>query len=144
MTRIPVLIVALACCPVADAMDIWGQGEVPRITNPADVPHTLEEIWSGYDAHYDTYNPLEVVIHKTWEVPGGVVVNWVQLTVGTFQGQKAIVCGYFAYPKGATNLPAILFIQGGPQNGSSGPAEQWARRGYAAFVPNLNAQAAMV
>ena len=144
MTRIPVLIVALACCPVADAMDIWGQGEVPRITNPADVPHTLEEIWSGYDAHYDTHNPLEVVIHKTWEVPGGVVVNWVQLTVGTFQGQKAIVCGYFAYPKGATNLPAILFIQGGPQNGSSGPAEQWARRGYAAFVPNLNAQAAMV
>ena len=58
MKRMSVLIVVLACCPVADAMDIWGQGEVPRITNPADVPHTLEEIWSGYDAHYDTHNPL--------------------------------------------------------------------------------------
>ena len=62
------------------AMDIWGQGEVPRITDPKDVPQTLPEIWKGYNECYDKHNPLEAVVHKTWETPDGIVVNWVQVT----------------------------------------------------------------
>ena len=100
------------------AMDIWGKGEVPRITDPRDVLPTLPEMWKGYDDNYDKNNPLQAVVHKTWETKDGIVVNWVQLTVGTFQGKKSIVCGYWAYPKGAQNLPAIMNTNGGPQTGT--------------------------
>ena len=120
------------------AMDIWGQGEVPRITDPRDVPQTLPEMWKGYDESYDKHNPLEAVIHKTWETQDGMVVNWVQISVGTFRGKKSIVCGYWAYPKGARNLPAIMNTNGGPQTGGEGSALHYARLGYACFNPNHN------
>ena len=120
------------------ATDIWGTGEVPRLSDPADVPKTLEEIWSGYEQSYDANNPLEAKVHKTWEVDGDIVVNWVQLTVGTFQGKKAVVCGYWTYPKGAKNLPAIVMFNGGPQTANEAVAVGWARLGYACFHPNHN------
>ncbi|MGY8713371.1 MAG: alpha/beta hydrolase family protein, partial [Verrucomicrobiia bacterium] len=93
--------------------------------------------WKGYDESYDKHNPLEVKVHKTWE-DQGIVVNWVQLTIGTFQGQKTIVCGHWAYPKGAKNLPAILNTHGGPQSGSERGAVGFAQLGYACFNPNQN------
>ena len=122
----------------AQAADIWGKGDVPRITDPKDLPQTLPELWKDYDANFDRYNPLEAKIHKTWETEDGIVVNWVQLTVGTFQGKKSIVCGYWAYPKGAQNLPAIMNTNGGPQTGGEGSALHYARLGYACFNPNHN------
>jgi dienelactone hydrolase len=127
-----------------NASNIWGTGEVPRITKPENVPQTLEEIWSGYEQTYDKYNPLEAKFHKTWEVDNQkIVVNWVQLTVGTFQGKKATVCGYWAYPKDAKNLPAIVNFHGGPQTASENSAINWARLGYACFHPNHNDKAKM-
>jgi len=129
---------ALGCSMNAHAVDIWGKGDVPRITDPKDVPQTLTEMWKDYDANYDKNNPLEAKIHKTWETNDGIVVNWVQLTVGTFQGKKSIVCGYWAYPKGAQNLPAIMNTNGGPQTGGEGSALHYARLGYACFNPNHN------
>jgi dienelactone hydrolase len=154
-----VAMVALSCFGFpslfAGEADIWGTGEVPRITDPKDVPRTIEEIWTGYEQNYDKNNPLEAKIHKTWEVEdGSIVVNWVQLTVGTFQGKKAIVCGYWAYPKGmsrrsgakadATNLPGIVMFHGGPQTASEDGAVNWARLGYACFHPNHNDKVNMV
>ncbi len=135
--------IAIGCLCYASSsggeVDIWGTGEVPRLTDPADVPQTLEEIWTSYEQNYDKNNPLEVKVHKTWEVDdGAIVVNWVQLTVGTFQGKRTIVCGHWAYPKGAKNLPAILNTHGGPQSGSEGGAVNFARLGYACFNPNQN------
>ena len=134
--------IAISCFGVSSlfaATDIWGTGEVPRLTDPADVPQTLEEVWSGYEQNYDKNYPLEAKIHKTWEVDNGtIVVNWVQLTVGTFQGKKAIVCGYWAYPKDATNLPGIVMFHVGPQTASEEGAVYWARLGYACFHPNHN------
>jgi hypothetical protein len=124
---------------LAGTTDIWGTGEVPRLTDPADVPQTFDEIWTGYEKSYDQHNPLEAKIHKTWEVDGGhIVVSWVQLTVGTFQGKKAVVCGYWAYPKGAKDLPGIVMFNGGPQTAGEGGAVDWARLGYACFHPNHN------
>ena len=135
--------IALSCFGGASLLagtnDIWGGGEVPRLTDPANIPQTFEEIWPSYDKSYDQNNPLEAKIHKTWEVDGGqIVVNWVQLTVGTFQGKKAVVCGYWAYPKGAKNLPGIVLFNGGPQTSGEGGAIDWARLGYACFHPNHN------
>ena len=131
-------LLALSAMSNARAMDIWGRGEVPRITDPADVPRTIDEIWRDYNRSYDRNNPLEARIHKTWEREGDIVVNWVQITIGTFQGKKSIVCGHWAYPKGARNLPAVLNTHGGPQSGSEDGAVNFARLGYACFNPNQN------
>jgi dienelactone hydrolase len=131
------LLFILLGCSVANAVDIWGNGEVPRITDPKEVPKTIDAMWKGYVESYDKHNPLEVKVHKTWE-DQGIVVNWVQLTIGTFQGQKTIVCGHWAYPKGAKNLPAILNTHGGPQSGSERGAVGFAQLGYACFNPNQN------
>ncbi len=144
--RLRILNIALAAIVLSrfglaavTAADIWGTAEVPRLTDPAQVPQRLEEIWTGYEQSYDGHNPLEATVHKTWEVDGGkIVVNWVQLTVGTFQGQKTIVCGYWAYPKGADKLPGIVMFHGGPQTASEEGAVNWARLGYACFHPNHN------
>lgn len=126
------------------SIDIWGKGEVPRIADPHQVPGTLEEIWEGYEKNYDANNPQEVKIHKTWEVDGGaIVVNWAQFTLGTFQGKKSIVCGYWAYPKGAHKLPGLVVFHGGPQTASDNGAVNWARLGYAVFHPNHNDKVAM-
>lgn len=125
------------------AMDIWGKGDVPRITDPKDLPQTLTEMWKDYDLNFDKNNPLEAKIHKTWETSDNIVVNWVQLTMGTFQGQKSIVCGFWAYPKGAQNLPAIMNTNGGPQTGGESSALFYARLGYACFNPNHNAKEKM-
>jgi dienelactone hydrolase len=124
--------------------DIWGAGEVPRLTDSKQVPQTIEELWEGYEQHYDQHNPLEAKIYKTWEVEGDIVVNWVQLTVGTFQGKKALVSGYWAYPKGAKGLPGIVMFNGGPQTANEGVAVNWARLGYACFHPNHNDRIEMV
>jgi dienelactone hydrolase len=132
------LLAILAMVTRVHAFDIWGQGEVPRITDSKDVPQTLDELWKGYNESYDKNNPLEAKIHKTWETKDGIVVSWVQITVGTFQGKKAIVCGYWAYPKGANDLPAIMNTNGGPQTGGEGSALHYARLGYACFNPNHN------
>ena len=35
---------ALACSINTHAADIWGKGDVPRITDPKDVPQTLPEL----------------------------------------------------------------------------------------------------
>ncbi|TWU38883.1 Exo-poly-alpha-D-galacturonosidase precursor [Novipirellula aureliae] len=120
----------------AAEMDIWGKGEVPSITDPNDVPQTLEDIWSGYEKSYDAHNPLEIKIHKTWKTNDGIVVNWVQMTVGTFLGEKAVICGYWAYPEGAKSLPALLALSGGKQTAAERTVLEWARRGYACFHPN--------
>jgi len=122
--------------PLLAEMDIWGKGEVPRITDPKDVPQTLPAMWKGYDESYDKNNPLETKILKTWETPEGIVANWVQITVGTFQGEKAIICGFWTYPKGGKNLPAILNTNGGGQGASLGAALYYSYLGYACFNPN--------
>ena len=122
----------------AQTIEIWGMGEVPRITDPKHVPRTINEIWKDYDRSYDKNNPLEVKFHKTWQREGDIIVHWVQLTIGTFQGKKSMVSGYWAYPKGVTGLPAILNTNGGPQTGSERSAVSFARLGYACFSPNQN------
>jgi len=121
---------------VLGGMDIWGKGEVPSITDPKYVPRTLNEIWDAYEKDYDKNNPLEPVIHKTWETEDGIVVSWAQVTVGTFRGKKATICGYYAYPKGAKSLPAVVAFTGGGQGAVGGIAEEWARLGYVGFHPH--------
>ncbi len=135
MKKLSILLIFIPHFVVA-APDIWGKGEVPSITREKDVPRTLNEIWDAYEKDYDTYNPLEAKIHKTWETDDGIVVNWAQVTVGTFRGQKATICGYYAYPKGAKNLPAVLAFTGGSQGAVAGIAEEWARLGYVGFHPH--------
>jgi len=132
----PLLVLLAVPHCLLGAMDIWGTGEVPSITDAKEVPRSLNEIWDAYEKDYDKNNPLEAKIHKTWETDDGIVVNWAQVTVGTFRGEKAVICGSFAYPKGAKNLPAVLAFTGGSQGAVPGIAEEWARLGYVGFHPH--------
>lgn len=136
-------LLALAVTSDAQTIDIWGKGEVPRITDTKHVPQTIDEIWKDYDESYDKNNPLEAKVHKTWQREGGIVVNWVQITIGSFQGKKSMVCGYWAYPKGVRGLPAILNTNGGPQTGGEDSAVNFAKLGYACFNPNQNQNVTM-
>jgi alpha-L-fucosidase 2 len=138
----PLLILLAVPHCLLGATDIWGTGEVPSISDTNDVPRTLHAIWDAYEKDYDEHNPLEAKIHKTWETDDGIVVNWAQVTVGTFRGKKAVICGYYAYPAGATNLPAIVAFTGGAQVAVESIAIEWARLGYACFHPNNNQNAA--
>jgi len=130
---------ALALSSSFAAGDIWGAGSVPAIESAEDVPRSLEQLWSGYEEDYDRRNPLETEILKTWE-EDGIVYNVVRFTVGVFRGEKAKLAGFYAYPKGGEDLPAIVQTNGGGQRASLYGPRKWAQRGYACFNPNNGAQ----
>jgi len=134
---LPLFLILQPALLVADSL--WGKGEVPRLTDPASVPQTLEALWSGYEAAYDQHNPLEVEILKTWE-EDGIRLHVVRFTVGTFQGKKAKLAGFYGYPVNGNALPAVVQTNGGGQRGSLFGVKKWAAAGYAVFNPNNGAQ----
>lgn len=98
------------------------------VDNPA-TPQNLDELWAGY-ADFDRATPLESETLKEWE-QDGVVCRVVRYQVGVFKGAPARVAGFYAFPRGATNLPAILQLHGGGQSANFDGALADARRGYA-------------
>ena len=107
--------------------------------NAADrIPQTVEDLWADFPA-LDKATPLDAEILKTWE-EDGVVMNIVRFNVGKFGGQMLKVAGYYAYPKGGKNLPALVQCNGGGQKASASGPLKWARDGYACFNPNNGAQ----
>ena len=73
------------------------------------VPQNLDELWAGFDPRKE---PLEVEVTKEWEVDG-IVCRAIRYRIGIFKGQPATMAAFYAFPKGAKNLPAILQIHGG-------------------------------
>ena len=98
------------------------------VDSPA-IPQNLDELWAGY-ADFDRATPLESETLKEWE-QDGVVCRVVRYQVGVFKGAPARVAGFYAFPRGATNLPAILQLHGGGQSANFDGALADARRGYA-------------
>ena len=102
------------------------------------IPQTIEELWADFPAR-DKATPLETEILKTWEEKG-VMMHLVRFTIGTFRGEKLKLAGFYAYPKGEKNLPALIQCHGGGQKASTGGPLSWALNGYATFCPNNGAQ----
>jgi cephalosporin-C deacetylase-like acetyl esterase len=98
------------------------------------IPHTVTELWAGF-AELDRTTPLETEVLKSWE-QDGVVCRLVRYQVGVFKGTPAKVAAFYAFPKGATKLPAILSIHGGGQSAGLDSVVADAKRGYAGMSIN--------
>ena len=102
------------------------------VLSPEKGPQGLSELWDGYDPRKEA---LEAEVTKEWE-QDGVVCRVVRYRVGTFKGQAATMAGFYAFPKGAKGLPAILQIHGGGQSASLSAVTTYAKLGYASLSIN--------
>ena len=98
------------------------------------IPQTLDQLWEGF-ADLDKNTPLEAEVLKEWEQEG-VVCRIVRYQVGVFKGAPSRVAAFYAFPKGATKLPAILEMHGGGQSASLNSVVTYAKRGYASLSLN--------
>ena len=118
-----VVIVAIATLTSADA----------TATAPGDLPRDPRELWERVDAEHRDI-PLETEVLKTWE-DGGIVFNVVRFTVGVYRGRKAKLAGYYAYPKGGRDLPALVQVNGGGQKAGTHGPRKWATYGSEQRLP---------
>ena len=95
------LIVA-ACTTVAVA------DTCPPLTDGI-APQTFEKLWAGIDPRAE---PLEVEVLKEWE-RDGIVLKIIRYRIGTFKGERVMMAGVYAYPKGGSNLPGLVHLHGG-------------------------------
>lgn len=105
-----------------------------RFNASTHIPQTLDELWAGYP-DFDQATPLDVEVLKAWE-QDGLVCRVVRYQVGVFKGAPARVAAFYAFPKGGTNLPALLQMHGGGQSANLDGAIADAKRGYASLSIN--------
>ena len=99
--------------------------------NP-EIPRTLNQLWSDFDPRKD---PLEIEVLKEWE-EDGIICRIVRYQVGVLKGAPSLVAGFYGFPKGGKNLPALVEIHGGGQSASLNSVVTYARRGYASISIN--------
>ncbi|MEY4854877.1 MAG: hypothetical protein RIR32_1553 [Verrucomicrobiota bacterium] len=120
------LMLALAfgsVCLAADSLPPIQDGKVPQ---------NLTELWGAYDPRAE---PLEAEVTKEWE-QDGIVCRVIRYRIGIFKGQPATMAAFYAFPKGAKVLPAILQIHGGGQSASLSAVVTNAKLGYASLSLN--------
>jgi hypothetical protein len=91
------------------------------------VPQTVGELWADYDPRTE---PLDVEVLKEWE-EDGIVFKVLRYRVGIFNGVKSMMGAVYGYPKGESNLPALVQIHGGGQYAHANAVRTNAKRGYA-------------
>lgn len=126
MRPTPALLLVLLCSAF-----VQGAESLPAL-QAGKAPENLAELWGGYDPRAE---PLEVEITKEWEQEG-LVCRVVRYRIGTFKGRPATMAAFYAFPKGAKALPAILQIHGGGQSASLSAVVTNAKLGYASLSLN--------
>ncbi|WP_136079386.1 acetylxylan esterase [Pontiella desulfatans] len=101
------------------------------------APNSFEEAWAGYDP---TAEPLNVEIMREW-TEGDITLRAVRYDVGTFTTpfggtQVSKMAGFYGFPTGATNAPAILQIHGGGGRATLNEVRYAANNGYACLSQN--------
>ena len=96
------------------------------------IPQDLNQLWGEFDPRKE---PLEVEITKEWEQEG-VTCRTLRYKVGVFKGKPARVAAFYAIPKEAKALPALMHIHGGGQSASLSTVVTDAKRGYASLSLN--------
>ncbi len=103
------------------------------------IPKNVQELWADYET-LDKSTPLEVEVLKEWE-QDAIICRIVRYQVGVFKGSPSRVAAFYAYPKGGTNLPALVQIHGGGQSASLNSVVTYAKRGYASVSINWGGNA---
>ncbi len=100
----------------------------------APTPKTLTELWADFDEQ-DRSTPLDIEILKQWE-QDEIVCRIIRYNIGVFKGATSKVAAFYAFPKSAGKLPAILDLHGGGQSASLSTVVTYAKRGYTALSLN--------
>jgi dienelactone hydrolase len=95
-------------------------------------PATVTDLYADFDPRKD---PLDVKLVREWE-KDGIVYRTVTFHVGTFRGTPARMAAFYAFPKGAKRVAALLHLHGGGQRAFLHEVEFYARRGYACLSLN--------
>lgn len=126
MRPTPALLLTLLCGAFAQGVE-----SLPPLKG-GKVPENLTELWGAYDPRAE---PLEAEVTKEWE-QDGIVCRVVRYRIGTFKGKPSTMAAFYAFPKGAKSLPAILQIHGGGQSASLSAVVTNAKLGYASLSLN--------
>lgn len=89
-------------------------------------PATVRELFADFDPRRA---PLDTRLVREWE-RDGIVFRYVTFHVGDFKGQPARMAAFYAFPKGAQKVAALLHLHGGGQRAFLHEVEFYARRGY--------------
>jgi cephalosporin-C deacetylase-like acetyl esterase len=119
----------LGVAGIAMALSVFGS-----FARSEGAPQNVAELWADFPG-LDRTTPIEAEILKSWE-QDGVACRLVRYQVGVFKGTPAKVAAFYAFPKGAAKLPAILSIHGGGQSAGLDSVVADARRGYAGMSIN--------
>ncbi len=96
------------------------------------APTNLAELWGDYDPRKE---PLETQVVREWKEKE-TTYRYVVFTIGTFKGKTARLAAFYAFPKSAGKLPAILQVHGGGQRASVESVTHCAENGYAGLSIN--------
>lgn len=108
-----------------------GEDSLPPLID-GKAPTNLDELWGAYDPGRE---PLETQVVREWQ-EGNATYRQVVFTIGTFKGRKARLAAFYAFPKSATRLPAILQVHGGGQRASIESVRHSADNGYVGLSIN--------
>ena len=104
-----------------------------QVTQAAEpIPRSVKEIAASFDPRQDD---LDTKVVREWD-KDGISYRYVTYHIGTFKGKAARMAAFYAFPKGAENLPALLHVHGGGQRAFLHEVEFYAKRGYACLSIN--------
>ena len=97
-----------------------------------ETPQNIREVWSGYDPALE---PIEARVVREWEEEG-CTLRYILYSIGHFKGKPAIMAGFYGFPSGQKDLPAVMHMHGGGQRAFLQIVKRYAKRGYAALSVN--------
>lgn len=74
-----------------------------------ETPKNIEEVWSGYDPALE---PIAARVVREWE-EGGCTLRYILYSIGHFKGKPAIMAGFYGFPSGQKDFPAVMHMHGG-------------------------------
>jgi len=107
----------------------WSADSLPILSKS---PQNVDQLWAGYDPRKE---PLEVEVVRQWK-EDGLILRYVCYQIGTFKGKSARMAGFYGFPEGKRDLPALMHLHGGGQRAFLHEVKRFAKRGYATLSIN--------
>ena len=107
----------------------WSADSLPILSKS---PQNFDQLWAGYDPRKE---PLEVEVVRQWK-EDGLILRYVCYQIGTFKGKSARMAGFYGFPEGERDLPALMHLHGGGQRAFLHEVKRFAKRGYATLSIN--------
>jgi dienelactone hydrolase len=106
--------------------------EVDSLPQLKNTPQNFDVLWAGYDPAAE---PIKTTVVREWE-EDGLTLRYILYSIGNFKGTPAIMAGFYGFPAGQKDLPAVMHMHGGGQRAFLQIVKRYAKRGYAALSVN--------